>query len=90
MSTLTPAPVSTRQFHYDPYTRHFVGFINDTHGLGRVYDDAADEGLTLVSSRTGAELVFVVTDETRDAVGDIRAWVLRSVDGRFTATLFND
>lgn len=30
--------------------------------FGRVYDDACDEGITLVSERTGQHIVFVVDD----------------------------
>ena len=94
-TTLRPAPVGTGQFHYDAHTRTFTAEASDTNGLGRVWDDAADEGLTLVSSRTGRERVFVVTDEHRDADGDVTHWTLKSVTGRavdaqYTLTLFND
>lgn len=89
MTMLKPIATSTRQFTYNAATRHWVACISDTNGLGRVYDDAVDQGLTLVSTRTGREIVFVVWDvETRD--GDILLWSLRSVDGVYTMTLFND
>jgi len=90
--TLKPAPVSTRQLTWDPQTREYVGEISSTHGFGRVYDDACDEGLTLVSGRTGNEEVFVVIDEVRDAEGDTQYWVLRPVNPNLDAALrlFND
>lgn len=95
MAILRPARISTRQFTYDAQARKFIGEISSTHGFGRVYDDAADEGLTLVSCRTGAEVVFAVWEERRDdAENEITSWVLRPVgrpdlDGA-TLVLFND
>jgi hypothetical protein len=86
---LKPAPVSSRQFHYDAATQSFTAEMSELNGLGRAYNDSCDEGLTMVSSRTGDELVFVV--ENVDYMdGDLRLWELKSVDGRFTATVFND
>lgn len=92
---LTPAPVSTRQVTYIPAENKFVGEISCTHGLGRVYDDAADEGLTLVSHKTGQEVVFVVSSVERDAEGDIQLWNLvpapeQGMPADLTFTLFND
>lgn len=89
MTMLKPPATSTAQFTYNHATRHWVAFVSDTNGLGRVYDDAVDQGLTLRSTRTGREIVFVVWDvETAD--GDLRLWSLRSSDGVYTMTLFND
>lgn len=89
---LKPAPVSTRQFHWERQTHEFVGEISSTHGLGRVYNDACDEGLTLVSEWTGREMVFAVDHTERDAEGDVRWWLLKPVDRSIWATvrLFND
>jgi hypothetical protein len=89
-ATLKPAPVSTRQLTYDPARRTFTGEISSTNGLGRVYADACDDGLTLVSTRTGAELVFVVQHVEYDREGDLMLWELTSVDGLFFMTIFND
>lgn len=88
--TLKPAPVSTRQFSYDGGTQTFSAEISSTNGLGRVYADACDDGLTLVSSRTGREIVFVVADVQRDGEGDVQAWSLRSLTGGYRMTLWND
>ena len=89
---MKPAPVSTRQLTWDPTNRQYTGEMSSTRGFGRVYDDACDEGLTLVSARTGNEEVFVVVDEDRDAEGDTRFWTLKPVNRSLDATLilFND
>ena len=91
---LKPAPVAAGQFDYDPASRTFTAEISSTHGFGRVWDDAADVGLTILG-RT-EDVVFVVVDEKVDAAdGDTQFWTLGSVtgtrvDGRYTLTLFND
>lgn len=91
-NSLRPAPVSTDKFTWDRVSKKFIAEISDLgkgFTLGRVWNDSCDEGLTLISHRTGAELVFVVENEvTRD--GDFLYWSLKSTDGRFEMTLFND
>lgn len=93
MTILHPAPISMRQFSYDPSTRTFTGEISSTHGFGRVYDDACDEGLTLVSAKTGREVVFVV-ERTEYRDGEIVSWTLKPADSAVWAAgsilLFND
>jgi hypothetical protein len=90
-TTLRPSPVTTRLFDYDPKTRTFSAEASDLRvGFGRVWADSCDEGLTMVSATTGREVVFVVQDEVRDREGDTLYWTLRSVDGQYTATVFND
>lgn len=91
MTLLKPPASSTGVFMYHPTDQHFVGCISDTAGMGRVYDDACDDGLTLVSTTTGREIVFVVEHvEARDS--DLMWWALRPVDSTcpFKMTLFND
>lgn len=91
-AALQPHPVSTRQFHWDGATRQYVGEISSTHGLGRVYADACDEGLTLVCAATGNAVVFVVDEVNRDTEGDILWWHLVPTNDVVQATvlLFND
>lgn len=89
MTILKPAPVSIYQFSYAAGTATLSAEISSTNGLGRVYDDACDDGLTVVGT-SGKEVVFVVWDVTRDAEGDILHWNLRSTDGKYTMVLFND
>lgn len=87
---LKPAPVSHRQFTYDPATLTFSAEISETHGFGRVYDDSCDDGLTVIG-KTGREVVFVVSREQRDAEGDIQSWHLLSVNpAGFAMTIWND
>jgi hypothetical protein len=95
-TTTLPALPATdiRQFMFDAATRSFVAEISDTNGLGRVWADSIDEGLS-VRGATGALVTFVVDDEHRDADGDLTHWTLVSysglrADGRYTMTLFND
>ena len=91
MTTLRPTPVSTDRFSYDPATRSFSAEISELRiNFGRVYDDAVDEGFTMVSTKTGREIVFVVEHVEYDPEGDLRWWTLRSLTDNFTATVFND
>jgi lysophospholipid acyltransferase (LPLAT)-like uncharacterized protein len=90
MTVLKPAPVATSQFMYDTVTRTFSAEISSTNGFGRVYDDAADDGLTLVSTKTGKEIVFVVSDVHRDREGDLTHWDLVAVGAPFRMVVFND
>jgi hypothetical protein len=91
MSILKPKPVSIRQLTWLPAERKLVGEISSTRGLGRVWNDSCDEGLTVVNPRTGAEVVFAV-DHTEVVDGEIRWWTLRAAASGHdvTITLFND
>jgi hypothetical protein len=81
MTVLTPARTSTRQLSWQAADRVYAGEISSTNGLGRVFDDACDEGLTLVSARTGREMVFMVDHVTRDEEdGTILVWTLIPVN----------
>lgn len=93
MNTLNPAPISKRQFTWNPKAHEYVGEISSTHGFGQVWDDSCDEGLTLVSD-DGHMHPFVVESTHRDVDGGILFWVLSPADGstpRFVRIqLFND
>lgn len=86
---LTPAPVNIRQLSYSTLSRTFTAEISSTNGLARVWADSCDEGLTVVGT-TGKHVTFVVSDEHRDGEGELTHWTLRSTEGNFTLTLFND
>jgi len=95
MTLLKPCPVSTRRFTYLADERMFVAEASDLPGFGRVYNDACDEGLTLVSHRTGCEIVCAVEHIERDREGDLLYWDLRPASSRnapfsFTVRIFND
>lgn len=96
---LHPLPVQSGQFTWIAGSREFVAELSDLGGkFGRVYDDAIDEGLILVSSRHPGkpDIVFVINHEQRDAEGDVQYWDLvpaslaqrRAVP--FTVRVFND
>lgn len=71
---------STKQFSYDNKT--FRAEISDLlkggqfSVFGLIYDDACDEGLTLVSHKTGKEAKFVVDYIHKDPEKDIMWWTL--------------
>jgi hypothetical protein len=74
---LNPTPVSSARFTWVPETRTFIAEMSDLGSFDRVYDDACDEGLTLVSAnRPGEQIVFAVTRVERDADGDLMYWDL--------------
>lgn len=96
MGLLHPPRVSTDRFHYDAATGTFMADASDLSDLrlGRVYDDACDEGLTLVSATTGTELVYAVHQEHRDREGELLFTELRPAPGqtshRFRMAIYND
>jgi len=93
--TLRPAPKSSVHFRYDKATRTFT---TEASNLGpgtlfdRVWRDAADMGLTIISERTGNEMVFVIDRTVVDREGDTLQWVLRpaAADELLTLIIFND
>lgn len=93
---LKPTRVSSKSFSYTLYDRTFTAFASDLgpgFRFGRVYDDACDEGLTLVSHTTGIEVVFRI-ENVHTEEGDILSWELVSVTptykGRYSMIIFND
>jgi hypothetical protein len=100
MTILRPVRVESSQFVWIKESREFVAEISDFgkwFEFGRVYDDAIDEGLTIVSSRCpGQEIVFVINHEDHDADGDVLHWDLIPADLKqqqtvpFTVRIFND
>ena len=91
---LRPAPVSTSVVTFDREHNLMVAEMSSTNGFDRVYNDACDEGLTLVSHITGKEVVYAVVNVKKDTEGDLVYWDLRPAFG-FDAGLpvlriFND
>jgi hypothetical protein len=76
MSILKPPIVSTRDLTYVAADRLLVGEASSLPEFGRVWDDACDEGLTVVSHHTGREVVYAVALVSRDGEGDIAFWDL--------------
>lgn len=94
---LRPTPVSLRNFTLSADERGRCLLVAEASSLpsfGRVYDDACDEGLTVVSHHTGREVVYGVSDEVKDREGDIAYWTLIPADLRDSGLpnlrVFND
>jgi uncharacterized metal-binding protein YceD (DUF177 family) len=84
--------VSTAQFMYNQETRNFVAEKSDLGEFDQVFvDGQAKAGFVMESNRTGHKLAFTVTRvEVDQRENELRWWDLRSADGQFTATVFND
>jgi len=76
--------ISTKYLHYQKLPRSFFAEISELPGkqlpLRRLYPDACDEGLDLVSHKTGAKITMYLDHIGRDAEGDVVAWVFKPVD----------
>lgn len=92
--TLEPCPVSTDRFTYMPAERMFVCEASALarSPFGRVYADACDVGLTLVSHVTGARVVCTVVGEKYDREGDLQWWDLHplAADCSWSVRVYND
>ena len=62
---LNPAPISSNKFQYCSKSNSFIAEASELRGfkLGRVYDDACDEGFSIVSEKTGKSAVFALVAE---------------------------
>jgi hypothetical protein len=103
MSILTPPAVNTREFTF--VRENGVDLLVTEHSdlqargidFGRVYNDACDVGLTIVSQRTGRKVVYAISHTQRDIEGDLMWWDLtpapyqRNVpEHTLTVRIFND
>lgn len=92
MTILKPRPVSSTQFTWVPQSRTYVAEMSDLGGFGQVYDDACDEGLTLISKHGDREIVFAV-EVTAVEDDEIKWWDLVPANGKpcgFNVRVFND
>lgn len=91
---LTPTPIISSKFSFKNNT--FVAEASDfgrNLDLGRVYDDACDEGFSIVSAKTGKIAVFALYNHEEDNEGDLVSWIFRCVTPGLThlkAVIFND
>lgn len=82
MAILSPPSVNTRELTWIKDESMFVAEDSSLPSFGRVWDDACDVGLTLVSHMTGKALVCAVEHyEVKD--GDLVWWDLQPIDPRF-------
>jgi hypothetical protein len=91
---LAPAPVAIGRFTWNSGDRTLSAEMSELTGFGRVYDDAVDEGLTVIG-RSGREVTFVVAHVETDREGDVQYWLLvpaKANDHRLnvTVTVYND
>lgn len=80
----------------------FTAEISDFNGfnpLSQIWDDFCDLGFVMVSEKTGAEVVFSLDHEVRDAENDITHWIFEPSLGditkneklrNITVTIYND
>lgn len=90
---LHPVATATSQLSWDGPTRTYTGEISSTNGFGRVYNDAIDEGMTLINRKTGREVVVVVDHILYSDDGELLSWDLKPAkasDPQFMVILFND
>lgn len=85
--------VSTKEFSYS--ARTFTNELSSMHDfiISRIYPDAADVGFVLVSAKTGAECTYVLSEEVKDATGDLLYYEFSPIDSIGVGTkviLFND
>lgn len=90
---LNPPRLTTDRFTWVPSENTLVAEMSDLPEFGRVWDDACDVGYTVVSSRTGKEIVYAVHHEEKQD-GDLVSWILKPAERSFldlpTLTVYND
>ena len=89
---LNPSPTSSTRFTFKGHT--FIAEASDLRDihLGRVYDDACDEGFTIVSAKTGKGAVFAM-HKTFNHGEEFGGWEFKCVTPGLThlkAVIFND
>jgi len=94
-------PHSSKKFSYDSETKEFVAEASDLDNrhLERIYYDACDVGLTIISDKTGFAVTYYMANEYTDAEGDVTHWTyfpttesIRTVPACIgtSVTVFND
>jgi hypothetical protein len=92
MTMLRPNPVNATRFAWNADTRTYAIDMSDIGGFGRVFDDACDEGLTLIERHGLREVVCIASAPVKDKEGDIQYWELkpwRYKGPPFTIKVFN-
>jgi hypothetical protein len=93
---LNPSPICSSRFVLGKDKITFIAEASDlgrSFSLGRVYDDACDEGFTIISKRTGKPAVFALYNHEEDGEGDLVSWIFKCVTPglkHLKAVIYND
>jgi hypothetical protein len=70
--------VNSKSFDYCQISKTFTADISDlgSRVFERIYPDACDQGIVMMSYKTGVEAKFVVEKEERDRENDLTGWIL--------------
>lgn len=91
---LKPTPICSSKFSYK--SNIFTVEASDlgrAFRLGRVYDDACNEGFTVISKNTGKPAVFALYNHEEDREGELISWIFKCVTPGLTdlkAVIYND
>lgn len=85
MTILKPTRIQSSKIHWAGYEGVVeISDLGRSFQFGRVYDDACDEGVTVISERTGKEIVFALNGRDMDESGeDLCGWNLVAVTPGF-------
>jgi hypothetical protein len=91
------AAICSSKFDFNSKMKMFTqeaSMLGSSFKIGRVYDDACDEGFAIISKKTGNKAVFVLENIISDDSGeDIGAWKFNCVTPGLTqlqVVIFND
>ena len=95
------AHISSKLFDYDHDTNTFTAWVSELgpRPFHQIFEDACDQGCSIVSSKTAQIADFYVSLEEHDAEHDIIAWHLKPTTATVkklpllkdaTVVIFND
>jgi hypothetical protein len=82
MSLLRPSCIHTSRLHWHPEHRLFTADASDLPVPSRAFNDACDLGYTLISERTGRQIVVVQNGDRRDGEGELEYVIYDEADHR--------
>jgi hypothetical protein len=73
--------VFSDRFYYSPTEKEFSAESSDfcrrnKDLFHRLYQDACDEGITIISTKTGVEVDYYISECIEDNEGDLLSWIL--------------
>lgn len=71
--------IRTAQLSYSEETKNFSAFLSDIPNSEwiQTYSDACDQGLVVVSDKTGKSVTYTQEGENRDKEGDLEFLILK-------------